>query len=132
MSIAKKIGIWMDHANAHIMEFTKNPSEAQSIHSKFTHQDKEESLSKSENLMHNKEQHQQAGYYKQLGDVIRHYEEVVLFGPTEAKTELFNILRADHRFADIKIETMQTDKMTENQQHAFVKSYFGKHSPFTT
>ena len=35
-----------------------------------------------------------------------------------------NVLRTDHRFAKIKIEMKQTDKMTENQQHAFVKEYF--------
>jgi hypothetical protein len=33
-------------------------------------------------------------------------------------------LRADHLFAHIKIEVEQADKMTENQEHAFVKTYF--------
>jgi hypothetical protein len=49
---------------------------------------------------------------------------VILFGPTDAKVELLNILRQDHHFANIKIETQQTDKMTEFQQHAFIKEYF--------
>jgi hypothetical protein len=79
---------------------------------------------KSEHLMHNKEQHQQASYYKDLGSIIRDYDAVLLFGPTDAKTELFNMLRADHLFAHIKIEVEQADKMTENQEHAFVKTYF--------
>jgi len=35
-------------------------------------------------------------------------------------------LKKDHRFADIVIEIKQTDKMTENQQHAFVRDYFSK------
>ena len=38
-----------------------------------------------------------------------------------------NILKADHHFDKINIETRQVDKMTENQQHAFVKEYFCKH-----
>ena len=76
--------------------------------------------------MHNKEQHQQSDYYKQLGEIIKNYTEVILFGPTDAKVELFNILKADHHFAKIKIEFQQADKMTENQQHAFVKEYFSK------
>ncbi len=29
-------------------------------------------------------------------------------------------------FDKIKIETMQADKMTENQEHAFVRDYFSK------
>ncbi len=74
--------------------------------------------------MHNKEQQLQNGYYLQLGQIIRNYKSVVLFGPTEAKTELFNLLRADHRFGGVKIEVQPADKMTENQQHAFVKAYF--------
>ncbi len=86
----------MDHATAHLMEFT-------TILSTFTHQEKENSLGKSENLMHNKEQHEEADYYKKIGEVIRQYDEVMLFGPIEAKEELLNKLRQDHRFADVKI-----------------------------
>ena len=116
----------MDHSSAHLMEFTIDPIETKTIESKFTHQVKELSLEKGENRMHNKEQHQQAEYYKKLGGVIRNYKEVLLFGPTDAKTELHNTLLADHLFENIKIEVKQSDKMTDNQQHAFVKEYFAK------
>ena len=124
---AKKLGIWMDHQNAHLMEFTTDPIETKTIDSKFTHEVKELSLHQGENRMHNKEQHQQADYYKMLGEAIKNYENVVLFGPTDAKTELFNILTADQHFSKIKIKVKQADKMTENQQHAFVKDYFSKY-----
>ena len=127
MTTAKKLGIWMDHSNAHLMEFTTNPIETKTIKSKFTHHTKEQSLGRSENLMHNKEQHQQAEYYKKLGEVIRNYQGVILFGPTEAKVELLNTLRTDNRFEKIEIYVEQTDKMTENQQHAFVRQHFSKH-----
>ena len=126
MKAVKTLGIWMDHANAHLTEYTNEAGETKTITSQFTHEAKEFSQSKSENLMHNKEQHQQSEYYKKLGEEIRNYEEVILFGPTSAKAELLNILRADHRFEKIKIEIKQTDKMTEKQQHAFVKEYFAK------
>lgn len=127
MTTAKNLGIWMDHSSAHLMEFTTDPIETKTIESKFTHEEKELSLTKSENLMHNKEQHQQSEYYKNLGEIIKNYDEVILFGTTDAKVELFNVLRADHRFAKIKIEIKQSDKMTENQQHTFVREYFSKH-----
>ena len=122
--IENKAGIWMDHSNAHIMEFTADPIQTNTITSKFTHEEKEDSLGRSEHVMHNKEQHQQAAYYKQLGEKIKNYTDVILFGPTNAKDELFNILKEDHRFANIKINVQQADKMTENQQHAFVRKYF--------
>ena len=76
--------------------------------------------------MHNKEQHQQSEYYKKLGEEIVKYEDVILFGPTDAKAELFNLLREDRHFENIKIEIRQTGKMTEQQQHAFIREYFSQ------
>ncbi len=114
----------MDHASAHVMEFSANQSETKTIDSKFTHQEKENSLRKGERLMHNKEQHQQGEYYKELAEVIKEYDEVILFGPTDAKVELFNLLSSDQHFAKIKIEVKNADKMTEGQEHAFVRDHF--------
>jgi hypothetical protein len=114
----------MDHAQAHILEFGPETSATKTITSKFTHLIKEDALNKSENVMHNKEQHQESDYFRNLGEVIKQYNEVVLFGPTNAKAELHNLLKANHAFEKIQIETKQADKMTGNQQYAFVKEYF--------
>ena len=113
----------MDHASANLIEFTVDPIVTTTLDSKFTHDVKEQSVSKSEGLMHHKEQHEESEYYKKLGNVILNYDDVILFGPTDAKTELYNLLKADHRFAKVKIEVISADKMTENQQHAFVKKH---------
>jgi len=124
MTATKKLGIWMDHSNAHLMEFENAASGSKTIASPFTHEVKQDTLEKGEKAMHHKEQHEQAAYYKQLGEVIKNYEEVLLFGPTDAKSELLNVLKTDHHFDNIKIEVKQADKMSENQQHAFVREYF--------
>lgn len=124
MKAARYLGIWMDHQHAHLMEFTTDQITSRTIDSSFTHEEKEQTLERSENLMHHKEQQEQAAYYRALGEVIRNYNEVILFGPTEAKVELYNTLKDDHLFADIKIEVIPADKMSENQQHAFVKTHF--------
>ena len=124
MNKLKKLGIFMDHSSANLIEFKKESDESITIDSKFTHQEKESTLGKSEHLMHNKEQHQQSEYYKKLGEVIKNYDEVLLFGPTDAKVELFNLLMEGQAFTNVKIEFQNTDKMTENQQHAFVIDYF--------
>lgn len=126
MDTKKRLGIWMDHSSAHIIEVTGQPVETNTLESDFTHAEKEGSLTKSEHVMHNKEQHEQADYYKKLGEMILNYDEVLLFGPTDAKLELANILKADHHFDKIKIETEGADKMTEGQQHAFVREHFEK------
>lgn len=124
MKNTEKLGIWMDHSNAHILHSSVDTIETKTISSKFTHIEKEHSLSKSENLMHHKEQQQQHEYYKEIGDVIKNYNEVIVFGPTDAKVELVNFLKKDHHFDNIKIEVKNADKMTENQEHAFVKEHF--------
>ena len=124
MTATKKLGICMDHASAHILEFTPNGIEESKVVSKSPHAEKTHGMDKGEKMMHNKEQQQQGDYYKKLGAVIKEYDEVILFGPTEAKVELFNILKEDTHFSKIKIDVQQTNKMTENQLHAFVKDYF--------
>ena len=126
MTTAKDLGIWMDHSSAHLTEFTTEPMVTTVIDSAFSHEAKEQSLSKGENVMHNKQQHQQADFYKKLGNEIKKYDRVILFGPTDAKTELFNVLQEDKSFEKIKIKVLSSDKLTGNQEHAFVREHFSK------
>ncbi|OYU80692.1 MAG: hypothetical protein CFE23_08195 [Flavobacterium sp. BFFFF1] len=124
MKTLKKLGIWMDHSNANLIEFSDEVKPTRTISADFDNRDMEETLQRSENEMHNKQQHKQGSYYKDLAAEIRNFNEVLLFGPTSAKAELLNFLRKDHRFADIKIELHNADKMTDKQQHAFVRDHF--------
>jgi|ERR1035437_2589073 hypothetical protein len=126
MKEIKQIGIWMDHSNAFLMELSNDTIVEKMIVSEFTQKEKELSLEKNEKFMHNKEQQLQLSYYKKLSDIIRNYQAVVLFGPTDAKSELLNLLKTDHLFDNIKIEVISTDKMTANKMHDFVKEYFKK------
>jgi stalled ribosome rescue protein Dom34 len=124
MKSSKKLGIWMDHHNAHLIEFSTEVKETKIMTSDFTFQDKEETLQRSESEMHNKEQHKQTTFYKNLAAVIKDYNEVLLFGPTDAKVELFNFLKENHKYDNIKIEVKNTDKMSDVDQHQFVRDYF--------
>jgi len=85
----------MDHSSAHVMEFTAEPIATTVIESAFTAQTKEKSMEKSEHLMHNKEQQQHSAYFKKISTVMKMYDRVLLFGPTNAKLELYNLLQAD-------------------------------------
>lgn len=127
MTTNTRLGIWMDHTIANIMEFTANPIATNALFKQLTHKEKEEALSKSESLMHHKEQHSQIAFFKKLSDIIINYEEVLIFGPTDAKKELLNLIREDHRFDKVDVQIQNADKMSEHQQHAFVREYFSKH-----
>ncbi|WP_452228079.1 hypothetical protein [Lacinutrix sp. MEBiC02404] len=123
MKNTKNLGIWMDHSIANLIDLNSN-KHSYAIESEFTFDTKEEALNKSESGMHNKKQQMQEAYYKEIGDVILNYTNVLLFGPTNAKTELHNYLHKDLHFKNIKMDVESADKMTDNQQHAFVKNHF--------
>lgn len=125
MQNSKKIGIYLDHSKAHLFRF--DSSSFSLINSEFTEEDREAGLKRSEKKMHVKEQHQQHEFYSKLEDVIKDFESVLLFGPTDSKKKLFNILKEKARFSKINIHVEASDKLSENQQAAFVNDYFKKH-----
>ncbi|AUC75419.1 MULTISPECIES: hypothetical protein [unclassified Olleya] len=123
MKKEKNLGIWMDHSSANLIDLNAK-KESQTIDSKFNFDTKEEALSKSESLMHNKRQQMNDAYYKEIANAILNYNNVLLFGPTNAKTELYNVLKKDLHFKDVKIDVAPADKMTDHEKSAFVKKHF--------
>lgn len=126
MTTKKKIGIWMDHSEAHLIAYEQDAKAINTISNPFDHAEKEKAWDKSENLMHNKRQQHLAAFYKNIEDVVINYDEALLFGPTDAKIELLNLLQANKQFKDIKIQAIAADKMNDAQKLAFVKEHFSK------
>ncbi len=122
----KQLGIWMDHSNAFILELTDDTIETNRVVSELSDPEAEFNFYKGEKLIHKKEQHLQLSYYRKLGEIIKKYQEVVLFGPTDAKKELLNLIKTDHLFNEIKIEAINSGKMAESQMQTFVREYFNK------
>jgi hypothetical protein len=120
----RQLGVWMDHSEAHLMELKDESITKTKIETEFTPLEKEESLSRSEHIMHHKEQQLQQEYYKKIAEAIKEFGNVLIFGPTTAKNELFNILKADPHFENTRIEVRSTDRLTDHQQEAFVKHHF--------
>ena len=114
----------MDHAAADLIEFSDVAKETTTIKSDFSMQDKHETLERSESEMHNKEQHTQRSYFKLIAEALFDFDDVLLFGPTDAKTEFLHFLRQDHKFEKINIEVLPTDKLSDSQKHAFVRDFF--------
>ena len=125
MKDAKKLGIWMDHSRAYILEVNNGSIISNTIES-VPMQGEKQNFGKDESLRHNTEQDQLSDFFKRLSTAIIGYTEVILFGPTNAKTELYNLLKEDSHFNKIKIEIETTDNLTENQMHAYVKEHFEK------
>lgn len=126
MKATKRIGVWMDHSSARLMEYTTEDYKVVTVASEMNGLDNQEGLQHSESLLHHKENHSIKAYYKTLIEKIRDYDEVVLFGPTTAKTELYNLIREEHKYDALKIETKSADKMSYDEQHVFIQEYFSK------
>ena len=124
MKTTKQLGIWMDHSIAHVIRLTNGTIKTNSIESIPEIQGDEQIVYKDESHSLNKEQRQLSTYYRKLGDVILENDQVILFGPTEAKNELLNVIKENHLFDKIKIEVESADKMTEVQRNTFVKEHF--------
>lgn len=123
MKSAKRIGIWMDHSVAHLVEYTDDQTSTKTIYAQVGEQD-EPLNPRDETMIQNKKQNQLSNYYKRLSEALINYEDVVLFGPTSAKEELINLIKADHHFDKIRFAIKTTDSMTENQRFAFIDAHF--------
>jgi len=124
METSKKIAVYMDHFTANIIEYAISAEAIKTITSEFNHFEKEKILQKGESHLHNKEQDFQEKFYLKLRNELLGFNKVLLFGSTNAKTELLNILQADNKFSNVEFTLKNTDKLSENQQIAFVNDCF--------
>lgn len=124
METTKKIAVYMDHFMANIIEYSNSAETLKTIKSEFNHFEKERILQKGESHLHNKEQDFQKEFYVKLREELLDYDSVLLFGATNAKIELLNILQADTKFLNVELIVKNTDKLTKNQQIEFVNDCF--------
>lgn len=114
----------MDHFFANVIVYSKEAKQIATIKSDFNQYEKGKIIQKGESHLHNKEQSLQSKFYKEISDAIVNYNQVLLFGSTTAKTELLNVLSNDNRFTEVTVTTKNTDKLTSNEQIAFVNNCF--------
>jgi len=120
----KCMGIWMDYSQAHSIELSKNNVISNIIKSELMPYEKQCNLKNSESVLQNNKHHLESNYSDRIKEDLKDANEVVLFGPADAKSDFLILLRADYNFKDLKIEVKQANEMTENEQYNFVKKYF--------
>ena len=125
MKSLKQLGIWMDHSVANIIELSNDKMVKRTVKLIPAFPDPVENLRLDESLMNNKVNDHLSDFYQKLSAVIKNFDEVLLYGPTHAKTELYNQLKENIQFDRIKIDVQPAEIMTDNQQEAYVKNFFG-------
>ena len=123
MKTEEKLGIWMDHSEAHLIEFSIDKVAIRTIHRDQSEKSTDDQK-RSEKQANNKKRNQQEAFYKKIWAIAKSYKQVLLFGPTEAKSEFFNEIRADHANDNVTITLRNTGKMTAEEMHEFVYKYF--------
>lgn len=124
MKTNKTLGIYLDYTNAFFMELINKMIVSRNIKFEFKEIINDYSGNDVENVQNQIVHHLPSAYYLEICDIIRNYNRVVLFGPNEAKNELFNLLEFDHSFDTIKIQNENSEAMTEPEMHEFVKEYY--------
>ena len=124
MEPTKKIAVYMDHFSASVIEYIDTAKEIKTITSEFNPEEREKILQKGESPLHHAENHLQLKYYKEITDAVAEYPQIILFGPTTAKTELQAILSHDNRFGGNEITIKITENLTHNEQLDFINNYF--------
>ncbi|CAN5195951.1 hypothetical protein BH09BAC5_BH09BAC5_17860 [soil metagenome] len=134
---SNSIALWMDHSHAFLI--FRNEKGIYNIEEKESQQlirvreDGQTSdvtafgkntFSNNEFGKHNKKTKQITDFYHDLTKSVVNYDEILLFGPTTAKDEFFNLLMDNKSFDGKKIDIESTDKMTKPQMKAYVKEYF--------
>ena len=132
----KLLGIWMDDSNAHLIEPMEDETKIETIHSLYKSRERiagqkptgmrvgKNRASNNEYSKHMRKEEYQAHYYNTIGDRIRNYNEILLFGPTRAKNKLFNLLTEDKRFKNVTFHVEVENNMTKNQMKSYVKKYY--------
>ena len=96
MKTKKQLGIWMDHSIAYLLELSNGEITTKTLKSAPAFPERVPNLQSNESLMNKREQYEISEFFKNISAVIKDYDEVLLFGPTDAKTELFNNLNLVH------------------------------------
>lgn len=121
-----QLGIYMEYTSARFLKIFNGDLKTETIHCNIKHQDKGEFTSRNEALTHYKAQQILNAFYKRIGLELIKYNEVLIFGATEAKNELFNLLERDYHYDQIKIEIATTEPLNDHEVKGFVKDYFSK------
>jgi hypothetical protein len=134
----KQTGIWLDYKEANFIElldgelkqFRKIDSDVDTSKARggLANRGKAGGLmvGVSEKTFENRRRNEEKNYFTEIIENVRDADEVVIFGPGEAKDLLVNAIKTNPNHFNSNLKAVMTaDNMTENQKVAYVKNFFG-------
>jgi hypothetical protein len=139
MKVEKYLGIWLDHKKAFIVSVAGDQVSSSNIVSNVDGHIRLSGGSRvstpygpqegpSEGRIEERRRQKLRSYYKKIIRILSNAEEIVIFGPGEAKTELITEMKKSKGLSARIVATETTDKMTDRQIKAKVTKFFISHS----
>lgn len=137
----KRIGIWIDHAKAHLVVLENNTTpEVLTIESDVEHRHKAmptgspavpgQLHSAPIKRYENRREQEKHRYYERIVDVVRFADSIVIMGPGLAKSELTKEIRKHHHLTGRVLAVEPADKkLTPAQLVAKVRAAFDEPLP---
>ncbi|TCP25164.1 hypothetical protein EV195_104197 [Tenacibaculum skagerrakense] len=131
----KNIGIWLDKNQAHVVTIENSNETLKTIPSNIEHFNvrggsgtrlkggPQDVVQDSKYL--EREKHQFKNYFNEIIPEIQDAENILIFGPAEAKIKFKKELEENHKKLDDKVAKVETaDSMTNNQVIAWVRDFY--------
>ncbi|WP_018624426.1 hypothetical protein [Kangiella aquimarina] len=130
-----KVGIWLDHREAALVEISDKGISTRFIQSGVEEHIDEKRGSRSktpygpqgvfaEDKADRRSQNLLNQYYSEVASGVNNAESLYIFGPAEAKQEFAKYLDQHQNHKPAKVEVESADKMTETQIIETVKKHF--------
>jgi stalled ribosome rescue protein Dom34 len=113
--------VWIDHREAHVIEFNPEDAEASIVHPKSKH----EHLHRKQSAVGSGKTPEDHAYYQAVADAIKDAGEILIVGPSTAKLELFKHLHAHAPAIAARVVSVETvDHPTDAQLLKFARHHF--------
>jgi hypothetical protein len=124
MKKAKQLAVYIDCSGAFMMEQYNQMIVSRKI--VFQSDENEEYVSHHPSLLLRfckKNRHQKASY-AEIKYIIKHYQQVILFGPGNENNDVAPLITTSRHRRNIQVEHIVTQPLTPLQIHHFALNYF--------
>ena len=112
--------VWIDHAEAHVLHFSREDVEKQLVHGK-----PHRHLHHKKNAQASGREPEDQGYYHKAAEALAGAEEILVVGPANAKTEFVKHLEAHDPMIARKVVAVETvDHPSDGQLLAYARKHF--------
>jgi stalled ribosome rescue protein Dom34 len=113
--------VWIDHHQAHVIEFNPDDAQASIVHPKSKH----EHLHHKRGVIGSGKAPESHAYYESVANAIRDAGEILIVGPSTAKLEFFKHLHTHQPDIAARVVSVETvDHPTDGQLLKFARRHF--------